>query len=459
MIDGATHELASIALSPPGDDDVARTIAAQCILDWTGVALAGAAQPGSEMLRNVLGQGVAASSRGSRGDGRATLIGSAGRLPLLGAVTANGFAGHVLDYDDSQLEMEGHPSAPILPAVLALAEVRRSSGEELLRAVVAGFCVASWLGSLLNPEHYEAGWHATATIGTFAAAAACGRLLGLDEDGLTTAFGLAASQAAGLKTAFGTMAKPFQVGKAASNGLLSAMLAEAGVTATTDVVEAGQGFAVTHAGGRRERRHEPLSAETVMRRVIFKHHAACHSTHPGLEALGILRSRRAVDASQLRQVVATVGPSILRICNIERPDSGLALKFSIRGTLAMALCGLDTTQPASFSDEAASDPAVVRLSEMVQVRVEPRLDAWETKLELGLADGSRLVEAVDLAVPCDDVDEQAKVLLGKFENLVGPVLGAARARGLAAALVEVGRCRDLSELLPLCGGPAVKEAG
>src|SRR5262249_45966409 len=152
------------------------------------------------------------------------------------------------DFDDTHTAMNGHPSAPVLPALLALAETGTASGERLLPALVAGVELECRLATALGPRHYAVGFHSTGPLGAFGAAAACAHLLDLDEEQWTHALGLAGTQAAGLKSGFGTMAKPLHAGRAASTGLLAALLACGGFTANPTVIEAPQGFAATHAG-------------------------------------------------------------------------------------------------------------------------------------------------------------------------------------------------------------------
>jgi 2-methylcitrate dehydratase PrpD len=180
--------------------DPVRTLARQCILDYYGVALAGAADP---LARILLDEALDAG-----GAPQASVIADAARLPILAAALVNGAAGHALDYDDVNLAMPGHTTVAILPALLALAEHRKSSGREVIAAFVAGYETACRIGSALRPGHYERGFHATGTVGAFGAAAACARLLGLDAETTARALGIAGTQAAGLKSQFGTMCKP-----------------------------------------------------------------------------------------------------------------------------------------------------------------------------------------------------------------------------------------------------------
>src|SRR5215203_7194419 len=198
-------------------------IAKHCLLDWLGVTLAGSREPLAQMLRDEVAE--------QGGRPQATLIGTDARASTQQAALVNGAASHALDFDDVHLVMNGHPSVPVLPALLALAEAHDGDGRALIAAFVAGVEVECRIGALVMPGHYNAGFHATGTLGAFGAAAACAHLLALDTDQWQIALAIAGTQAGGLKAMFGTMCKPLHAGKAAANGLLAATLAARGFTA------------------------------------------------------------------------------------------------------------------------------------------------------------------------------------------------------------------------------------
>jgi 2-methylcitrate dehydratase PrpD len=229
--------------------EAARAVACHCVLDWLGCALAGSVEPLSQILLREIVPGE---------HGEATLIGRPERATLLTAALVNGAMSHALDFDDTHWMMNGHPSAPVLPAALTLAERDDLDGAAFLSAVIAGIEFECRLGALIGGPHYAAGFHATGTLGTFGAAAAASHLLGLDREQWCHAIGLAGTQAAGLKSGFGTMAKPLHAGRAASNGLAAALLARGGFTSNSAIIETTQGFAATHAGG-------PIDADRLSR--------------------------------------------------------------------------------------------------------------------------------------------------------------------------------------------------
>src|SRR5579875_264289 len=288
-----------------------RALARQCVLDYFGVALAGAAEPLVRIVREEMAE--------AGGAAEASVIGDKARLPALAAALVNGTAGHALDYDDVNMAMPGHPSVAILPGLLALAERRHACGEDVVAAFVAGYETACRIGAALAPGHYNLGFHATGTLGCFGAAAAAARLLGLDPERTAAALGIAGTQAAGLKSQFGTMCKPFHAGKAAQNGLLSALLARRGFSSRLDIIECVQGFALTHGPD-----FVPAAALAEpsggfhLYANLFKYHAACYLTHAPIECARQLREEHRLRADMIARITLRIDRSCERVCNIWR---------------------------------------------------------------------------------------------------------------------------------------------
>jgi 2-methylcitrate dehydratase PrpD len=421
--------------------DDAREVARHCVLDFLAVALAGVHEPLVDILVDAIAR--------PEGAEEARLLGRPQRCTRLTAALVNGAAGHALDFDDTHMRMNGHPTVPVLPALLALADRGEMTGRALLTALVAGIELECRLGVLLGARHYEVGFHSTATLGTFGAAAACAHLLGLDAGQWVQAMGLAGSQAAGLKSAFGTMTKPLHAGRAASAGLLAALLARGGFTAATDVLEAKQGFLETHAGDPPDlSRLDRLRGRFLVRETLFKYHAACYLTHAGIEAARGLRQRHGIDPADVDDVELAVAPALLRICNIAEPRTGLEGKFSLRATTAMALLGADTADLATYSDRRMTDAALIRLRDRVRVVTDAGREV--TRARVTLRAGARRFEAeADTGVPASDLREQRSRLRGKFDALAAPCIGDDRAARLAAAALAVDEIPRASELLDL----------
>lgn len=421
----------------------AREAGRQCLLDFLGCALAGAAEPPVEIL-------VATVVR-PEGSREAALIGRRERASRLTAALVNGTAGHALDFDDTHTAMNGHPSVPVLPALLALAETDDADGRRFLTALVAGIELECRLGALLGGHHYEIGFHSTGTVGTFGATAACAHLLGLDEDGWLRAIGIAGSEAAGLKAAFGTMAKPLHAGRAASAGALAALLARDGFTAAPDVLETPQGFAATHAGSTPDPSAlDKFAGRFLIRATLFKYHAACYLTHAAIEAARQLRAEHAIDPHAVESVVVTVAPSLLGVCNIPEPRTGLEGKFSLRATTALALLGEDTGAVATYSDAKMSDPSVVRLRDRVRIDVERGLSATRARVGV-VAAGRRFENEADTGVPANDLSAQRRRLRAKFDTLASAALGPRPAGELAETALGVDRLPSLGDFVRRLG--------
>jgi 2-methylcitrate dehydratase PrpD len=423
-----------------------RAWARQCILDYLGCGIAGASD---ELVAILL-----AEMREQGGAESATVLGHAGRLPVASVAIVNGAASHALDFDDVNLAMPGHPSVAILPALLALAEERGSSGADVLAAFVAGYELQCRIGKTIAPGHYDGlGFHATATVGSFGAAAACAHLLGLDADRFATALGIAGTQAAGLKSMFGTMCKPLHAGKAAYHGLMAAKLAARGFTSRTDVVECGQGFARTHSPDfNPERAFDTPPNGWWIAGNLFKYHASCYMTHAAIETARKLRDQHGFAPDQVEAVAVRLEESCDRICNIPAPVTGLEAKFSLRLTTAMGLAGVDTSRLSTYSEAVAADPVLVGLRDKVSLDFRTGISSTFTEIELVLRDGSRLTAQHDAGVPATDVVHQGKRLEAKFAALVDPVLGRDKT---ARLIVDVGRFDSLSDVratLRACGG-------
>jgi 2-methylcitrate dehydratase PrpD len=442
-----TRALAERAIAVHYDELPAsvRELAGQCILDYLGVALAAAQDPLVRVLLDELAE--------AGGSPQASIIGHSVRLPVLSAALVNGSAAHALDYDDVNMAMPGHPSVAVLPGVLALAELKGSSGREVIAAFVAGYETACRIGAALQPGHYNLGFHSTGTVGTFGAAAACARLLGLDTEATAKALGIAGTQAAGLKSQFGTMCKPFHAGKAAQNGLLAARLAARGFSSRIDIVECIQGFAPTHGPDFvPDAALGTPAAGFHLLANLFKYHAACYFTHAPIECARRLRVEQRLTPDVIAGITLRLDASCDRVCNIPVPVDGLQSKFSLRQTVAMALAGVDTASLGAYSAENARDPGLVRLRERMRFDWQENWPQTLSELELELVDGRRLTTRHDAGIPAADIAEQGARLAAKFDVLVAPVLGAPRARELRQMICGLDDVADIRSLARLAVG-------
>jgi 2-methylcitrate dehydratase PrpD len=420
----------------------ALTVAKQCLLDWIGVALAGRGEPLVEILLAELAPEDA--------PGGVAILGRGRRARIDDAVLINGAMGHALDFDDVIMPM-GHPTAPVAPVVLALAEQRGASGAEALIAFIAGVEAECRISRLMGPSHYAKGWHSTATTGTFGAAAAAARLLGVRGEPLLHAFGLAGTQAAGLKSVFGTMSKPLHAGKAAQNGLLAARLAARGFTSDTDILGSQQGFAATQSSTADAAAGlAPRDAPWVTQ-ALYKYHAACYLTHDSLEAAIQLRSEERLTPEEIESVTVKVPAGHLGVCNIQAPTTGLECKFSLRMTTALALAGEDTFQDALFSDATARRPDLVALRERVEI--DPTQQGRGCVVSVRLKDGRTLSRTGDVSQPLRDLAAQQEKLERKFRHLTSGLLGPEAGEEAIEICRTLEAQSNLARLIGIIGRP------
>ena len=445
---GLTRALAeqARALTLAEIPETTRAWARQCVLDYIACGIAGASDELTEILL--------AEMREQGGKEAASILGHTGRLPAASAAIVNGAAAHALDFDDVNLAMPGHPSVAILPGLLALAEERGASGAAVLTAFVAGYELQCRVGRVISPGHYDVlGFHSTATVGSFGAAAACSHLLGLNGEQFATALGIAGTQAAGLKSMFGTMCKPLHAGKASYHGLMAAKLAARGFTSRTDVLECGQGFAKTHSPDfNPERAMETPVGGWYIQSNLFKYHAACYMVHSSIESARKLRDLHGVTPDRVERIRVQLEEACDRICNIPAPKTGLEAKFSLRLATAMGLSGIDTGRLSTYSAEVATNPALTAIRDKVELDFRTGIPNTFAEIELLLTDGTILTARHDSGIPSDDVTDQGRRLEEKFHALVEPVLGSNRSSALISDIRQFEKLPDVRGLLTLSAG-------
>lgn len=388
--------------------------ARQVLIDWLGVALAGSVEPVARIVQAEFGSDT----------GPATVLGTGRRASIADAALINGTAGHALDYDDVQ-EFVGHPGAVVLPAALAVAEAVQASREQFVRAIIAGYDASRFVGTLAMPGHYDHGFHSTATICTFGAAAAAAVLMRLDVAGVENAVGLAATQAAGLKCMFGTMAKPFHAGRAASAGVTAARLAARGMTADAESLETDQGFLRTQANQSVPLDWAPPDFGESLSHLLFKYHASCYLTHSTIEAVRQMVRGHSPVPSDITNVVVRVPKGHLKVCDIAEPRTGLEAKFSLRQVTALVLGGHDTADTGTFCDRLAEDEMLIELRRRVQVVGD--LDGqFGAQVTIGMANGQSLSAAADVSMASGQATEIDAALDRKFLGLARKIIGTAR---------------------------------
>ncbi|MBS0521769.1 MAG: MmgE/PrpD family protein, partial [Proteobacteria bacterium] len=407
------------------DDLVERT--KQCLLDWFAVTVAGAQEELTDILiREALEDGAS---------GRASLVGRSETTLPSAAALINGSASHALDYDDVNFAMGGHPTVTVVPALLALGEQTGASGRLFIESFVAGYETAGRVGRLVAPSHYQKGFHVTGTVGSFAAAAAAGRMLGLDDERLAVAFGIAATQAAGLKSNFGTMCKPLHAGTASEHGLRAAKLAAKGFTARGDSLECDQGFAASQSDhfAAAAALGEPPSG-WHLRNNLFKYHAACYLTHAPIECAKEIRLKSNFPPERVRKILLRIDSGADKVCNIPHPTTGLEAKFSLRQTVAMALTGVDTANLNSYTAAITEEPRIKALRDKMAIEFKSDWAHSLAEMAIQLDDGTTIEAAHDSGIPWADLGKQRRALEMKFDSLATPILGQSGAARLRDAI-------------------------
>ncbi|HEX6722387.1 MAG TPA: MmgE/PrpD family protein, partial [Burkholderiaceae bacterium] len=290
-------------------------------LNWVGCAV-GAAD--HDAMRAAL-----AGIRMLQPAPQATVLGRHDRVDMAGAALLNGISSHTFDFDDTHLKTIIHPAGPVASAALALAEHLGTSGRALIDAIVLGIDVSCRIGNMVYPDHYDRGWHITGSTGTLGAAAACARLLTLDEQRTAMALGIAASQPLGLREQFGTMTKPFHPGGAARAGLLSALLAKHGFTASARALEAPRGFAqVVSTKAAWHEASDELGQRFEISFNTYTPFACGIVIHPSIDACVQLRER-GVKPEDVVRIELKVHPLVRELTGKKEPADGLSAKFSV----------------------------------------------------------------------------------------------------------------------------------
>lgn len=387
------------------------------------------------------------------GPAAATLIGRAERTDALTAAFVNGAAANVLDFDDTHLATVIHPAAPVVPAALALAERRRASGAELLHAIVLGVEVECRLGNAVSPWHYARGWHITSTCGVVGAAAAAGRLLGLDAAAMAHALGLGATQACGLVESLGAMAKSVSVGNAPRNGIVAALLAARGFTAAPRTLEGERGFVrVLGEAADAGAIDRGLGVEWEAGRNTYKPYPCGIVLHPVIDALLELRARHRLQPDAVIAVAIRGHPLLKQRTDRPRPRSGREAAVSAQHTAAVCLID-GAAGLAQYSDARAAAADAQALGSRVSVAEDPALALDAAAVEVRTADGRVLALSVahargSAARPMTDGEIEGKVRA--LARHGAPLVDVGR---LIDAVWTVDRCADAGSLARLAASP------
>lgn len=420
--------------------------------DWLGCAVAGGSTSEARQTLTALGP--------SAGD--SAVIGTGLRTGWRDAVVLNGVHGHVLDFDDMLPALSAHPSAAVLPALVTLGADRGATVTDVIEALAAGVEIGTWVARHIMPDHYDAGWHGTGTVGTLAAAGAVAHLLGLGQGQWLTALDLAATQASGLRELFGTAGKPLHAANAAQAGAVAARLASAGARSDGHGIVGPKGFIAIHGG-------DPAAADAsgagapedgawAIEGMLYKTYASCFMTQASVDAALRLRGQVA-SPEQVEAITLTVSPKLRDVCAIEDPQTGLDAKFSLQATTALALLGHDMASEDTYHPRSLAGDRYRQLLSRIDLEFAEELAGQEPHLILRatLTSGEAVVHDVDRGRPAEDVGHLRQTLQEKFTSQASPVLGAGRAGDLLRLAGEANT--PVATLLALAAHPVGNPAG
>ena len=382
--------------------------------DWLGVTFAGKNDPLVEKLikfADLMG-----------GNKQATLLGYGIKKTACQTALINGAASHVLDYDDTLENFLGHPSVTIFPSILALSEWMEKSGSDFLAAYIIGLKVGAVIGACAGIEHYMSGCHPTSTLGHFASAAACAKLLGLDEKQSANALGIAGTQASGLKISFGTMSKALHAGKASQSGLMAALLANDGFTGAEDVVEGNHGFFKVFQGSVNEDVVNTIGKTWEIENLAQKYHASCHATHSPIEAARFIVHQEGLKPKDIKAIRIFSSELALSAASKMGANTGLEGKFCIPYCVANAVLNEDTGMQA-FTDERINDPELKAFMKKITVNTTQDFQALQARVEIETKSGRAYNAVSDILKVIPELQEKKSKISAKFKDLCSPVLG------------------------------------
>jgi 2-methylcitrate dehydratase PrpD len=436
-----TERLAEFLVASRWDDipEAVRHEGVRSLLNFVGGALGGCQDEAVSLAATVL--------RPYFGLSQASVIGRNERPDALNAAFLNAVSANVLEYDDTHLATVIHPVAPVAPGLFALAEQHRVSGAQLVHALILGVEAECRIGLSVMPTHYRRGWHITATCGIFGAAAAAGKLLGLDKRHMAWALGHAATQSAGLVESLGSMSKSIGVGNAAKNGLAAALFAEAGFTAAERAIEGRYGFApVTSDSVYLGAITQGLGESWEIRANAYKPYPCGVVLFPVIDACLELRARHALAPERIARIVVRGHPLLSERADRPAVETGREAKVSIQHSVAAAMlqgaAGL-----AQYEDRSVADPAVRALRAKVAVEEDESVPVESALVTLVLDDGTSLTEHVrhgrgTPGRPMSEAELDAKV--AELAAFGAPQVDAA---GLIAALRAIPGEADVARIV------------
>jgi 2-methylcitrate dehydratase PrpD len=434
----AEYVIASRLDEIPGD---VQHEARRALVNYVGCAVGGSLHPALDIAIRALGP--------FSGKPTAKVLGRSDRLDPLHASLMNGISSHVYDYDDTTPQNYIHPSSPVASALFAYASANPVNGRDFLQAFIMGFEAESRVGNAVFPAHYDAGWHITGTAGVFGAAVAIGRLLDLSVQQMIWAIGLAATQAAGLREMFGSMAKAFHPGRSAQNGYGAALLAQAGFTAGQYAIEAPRGFAaVQSAKYDLAKVTTALGTDFNLRRNAYKPFPCGIVIHPTIDGCIQLHDEYRPAPATIKTVRLRVAPLVLDLCNKQNITTGLEGKFSVYHGAAIGLIR-GKAGVREYTDEVVNDAQIKRVREGASATGDPSISEDQAQIDVELTTGQTISRFVEQSLGNVHRPLSDKQLEAKFKDQAVLVLPEAQVEKLIEQCWQIDRLDDVSELVTM----------
>ena len=440
-MDDVTRPLAAFLVRTHYDDLPAkvRQEAVRTLVNWMGACLGGSREAPVAAAIAALGP--------ISGGAQAGLVARPERCDVTTAALINGIAGHVLDFDDTHPNTLIHPSTTVLPVLLALAELNPVDGKTFLAALSLGIETSCRIGNAVSPAHYRRGWHITGTAGVFGATAAAGKVLALSEQQMVWALGLAASQPVGLREALGSMAKGFNAGRAASNGLTAAFLASRNFETSPRMIESDTGWAQATTGVRDLHAvTDGLGDRYEAALNTYKPFACGLVLHAAITAVLRARETSRIDAGQITHVDAQVHPMALEVANKTAPADGYEGKLSLPHAVAVTLI-TGAAGDKEFRTAAVKDPQVVALRGRVTAQANAGLKPDQARVTITLEDGRRVEAFAEHALGSASVPMSDQELDRKFTALADEVLPSAKSAKVLSLCRGVAGLENTAQLI------------
>lgn len=418
--------------------------AKECFLDWLGCAFYGSSSESAKMFIEL--------AQELDGVKESTIIGH-GRTSCLNGALVNGAASHEIEFDDAHQASISHPGVAVIPSALAIAERKHVSGKTFLASIILGYDVALRIGTAVSPSHYTY-WHTTGTCGTFGAAAAAGKILGLDENKMLDALGNAGTQAAGLWefSNDGAMTKVLHPGKAAMNGLLSALLAEKGFTGATRILEGEKGFCrATSSQCDLDSLVDGLGQDFKIMEVWLKVFPCCGHAHTSVTAILELVNKFQLNPGEISKITVHTNPIANRIAGTRSPRSVRQAKFSIPFCLAAAVMNQRLSLD-EFTPEMLDDSRVRFLMDTVKLQIDHKIDPddpylWLANVQIALNNGQLLEASSNYPPGTPRNPMKPSQVIDKFKHLSSKNLSQSQIEKLVHQVQRLEEINDMADLL------------